>query len=131
MNLKMIEGALVIELGAAAGATALATADFQDKELKVVTEPAFYVALGESGLMERSVSVTAADRKTVAALVGNWIAEGFQPVPCDIKAYAKHVRNLVAAAKPAVVKTEDAPVGGTPPVDGAPVGGAPAGGSEI
>lgn len=129
MNLKMINGALVIEMGADGAVAGLAPADFKDKELAVVTEPAFYVALGANGLIERSVSVTTADRKTVAALVGNWIAEGYQPVPCDIKAFSKHVRNLAAANKPVVVK-EDAPVEGVP-VGGAPVGGAPTGSSEI
>lgn len=44
--------------------------------------------------------MSAADRKTVAALVGNWIAEGFHPQPVDLKTYAKHLRAPVAARKP-------------------------------
>lgn len=103
MKINFIDGSIVID--PTQTAPALAPADFADKELAVETAPAFYVALGKTGLMERSVSVTVADRKTVAALVGNWIAEGYQPVPCDLKAYAKHVRNLAAANKPA--KAED------------------------
>lgn len=104
MQVKMIGNAIVIEPSAD---TALTPQDFADKQVVVETEPAFYVALGQSGLLERSVSVTVEDRKTVAALVGNWIAEGYQPIPCDLKTYAKHVRNLVAANKPA--KPEEAP----------------------
>lgn len=99
MKINLIDGAIVIDPTQAV--PALTPSDFADKQLVVETAPAFYVALGQTGLMERSVSVTVADRKTVAALVGNWIAEGFQPVPCDIKTYAKHVRNLAAANKPA------------------------------
>lgn len=125
MKLQMIDGAIVISMDQAGAVTGLAPADFKDKELKIETEPAFYVALGATGLLERSVSVTTADRKTVAALVGNWIAEGYQPVPCDIKAFSKHVRNLAAANKPAVVKTEGAPVDGSD----ASAAGAGAGGS--
>lgn len=105
MQVKMIGGALVIE-PAADAPKALDTKDFADKPLTVETEPAFYVALGKTGLLERSVSVTTEDRKTVAALVGNWIAEGYQPVPCDIRAYAKHIRALAAANKPAKVEAE-------------------------
>ncbi|GBG14887.1 uncharacterized protein NMK_2488 [Novimethylophilus kurashikiensis] len=108
MQVKMIDGAIVIEPTKVAG---LSPQNFEDKPLTVETEPAFYVALGANGLMERSVSVTVVDRKTVAALVGNWIAEGYQPVPCDLKAYARHVRNLVAANKPAKVETETQPAG--------------------
>lgn len=114
MQVKMIGNAIVIEPTDAG--QALAPQDFAEKPLTVETEPAFYVALGKTGLLERSVSVTVADRKTVAALVGNWIAEGYQPVPCDLKAYAKHVRNLVNANKPA--KTEgDAPAAAGAPED--------------
>lgn len=100
MKIQMIDGAIVIE---PTGETnnSLTPKDFADKPLAVTNEPAFYVALGADGLMKRSVSVTTEDRKTVAALVGNWIAEGFQPTPCDIRAYAKHVRALAAANKPA------------------------------
>lgn len=106
MQVKLIDGAVVIET--AETQASLSTQDFADKPLvaEVTAEPAFYVALGKAGLMERCVSVTVADRKTVAALVGNWIAEGFQPVPCDTKTFAKHVRSLVAANKPAKAQSE-------------------------
>lgn len=98
MQVQLIDGAIVIS-GLDAQQKGLSPQDFSDKPLTVETAPAFYVALDANGLMVRSVSVTAADRKVVAALVGNWIAEGFQPVPCDIKAYAKHVRALASAEK--------------------------------
>lgn len=99
MQVKLIDNALVIDLGGED--PAMAVKDFSDKAIVVSMEPAFYVALGKTGLMERCVSVTVSDRKAVAALVGNWIAEGFQPAPCDLKLFAKHVRNLLAADKAA------------------------------
>lgn len=111
MQVKMIGNAIVIEPSEVA---ALSPQDFADKQVVVESEPAFYVALGQTGLLERSVSVTIEDRKTVAALVGNWIAEGYQPIPCDLKTYARYVRTLVAANKPA--KSEEpvpAPVAGS------------------
>ncbi len=95
---------------------ALAPVDFADKPATVELEPAFYVAVDKEGRMVRSVSVTAEDRKVVAALVGNWIAEGFQPVPCNIKQYAKHVRNLAVALKP----TADGDAPAAPSAPGAP-----------
>jgi hypothetical protein len=118
MKLQVIDGGLVIHQGQD---QKLSTENFADKNITVQLEPAFYVALGADGLMVRSVSVTLEDRKTVAALVGNWIAEGFQPIPCDIKAFAKHVRVLAAANKPAPkVEVTGAAAGDT--------GGATAGG---
>lgn len=99
MQVQLIDGAIVISGLNGDQQKGLAPQDFSDKPQTVEIAPAFYVALGADGLMARSVSVTAADRKVVAALVGNWIAEGFQPIPCDIKAYAKHVRALTAAEK--------------------------------
>lgn len=105
MQVKLIDGAVVIE--PTAQGAALTPSDFGDKQqVAIQVEPAFYIALDKNGLLARSVSVTVEDRKVVAALVGNWIAEGFQPLPVDIKAYAKHVRNLAAAHKP--VKAADA-----------------------
>lgn len=112
MQVKVIDNALVIDLGGES--PAMAVKDFSDKALAVSMEPAFYVALGANGLMERCVSVTITDRKAVAALVGNWIAEGFQPVPCDLKLYARHVRNLLAADKAAKAVAEVAPAPATP-----------------
>ncbi len=100
MNVKLIDGALVVDLAGADG-KALTPADFADKPLTISNEPAFYIALDDKGIMVRNVSVNIADRKNVAALVGNWIAEGFTPVPVDVKGFAKHVRALVAANKPA------------------------------
>lgn len=126
MQVKLIDGAVVIETSDKAS-TSLTPSDFADKGLAVSSEPAFYVALDAAGLLVRSVSVTVEDRKTVAALVGNWIAEGFQPLPVDLKTYAKHVRNLVNAGKAA--KAEDAPAGAPPAPP--PVSAAPEGGSEI
>lgn len=104
MNVQIIDGAVVISgLDQAGGAEAktLAPSDFTDKSLVVQTEPAFYVALDANGHVIRSVSVTVEDRKVVAALVGNWIAEGFQPIPCDLKNYMKHLR-ATAKAKAAL-----------------------------
>lgn len=107
MHLQMIDGALVISgfSGIAQDTnTDLTPKDFADKPLTVQNEPAFYVALDDAGCVVRSVSVTVEDRKVVAALVGNWIAEGFLPTPCDLKGYTKHLRNtakIKAAAEPA------------------------------
>lgn len=116
MQVKLIDGAVVIETSDKTS-SGLTPADFADKGLAVSNEPAFYIALDATGLLARSVSVTVEDRKTVAALVGNWIAEGFQPLPVDLKTYAKHIRNLVAANKPAKA---DAPEGGAAPAAGEP-----------
>lgn len=121
MQLKLVNGGVVIESAQALNGQALAPADFADKPLTVENEPAFYIALGEDGLLARSVSVNAADRKTVAALVGNWIAEGFHPQPVDLKGYAKHLRALVAARKPGKTDAAD-PVAAT----GGDAGGAAA-----
>jgi hypothetical protein len=117
MQLKFANGSLIIEAASSINGQALNPADFADKPLVVENEPAFYVAIGADGVLARSVSVNAADRKTVAALIGNWIAEGFHPVPVDLKQYAKLVRNLATARKP--VKEAEA--------GGADAGGAPAG----
>lgn len=100
MQVQVIDGALVVDLNGGAQPT-LAAKDFADAPLTLKVEPAFYIALGTSGLMERSVSVTVIDRKNVAALVGNWIAEGYHPLPVDSKTFGRHVRNLLAATKPA------------------------------
>ncbi|MEX3983843.1 hypothetical protein AB4Y45_33195 [Paraburkholderia sp. EG287A] len=129
MQVKIVNGALVIEGLGADNGQALAPADFADKPQVVENEPAFYVALGADGLLARSVSVNAADRKTVAALVGNWIAEGFHPVPADIKQYAKLVRNLAAARKPVAVKESTEP-GATADAGAAAAAGAPAAGAS-
>lgn len=128
MNISIINGAIVFD-PTTKNTADLTPGDFADKAVAVTNEPAFYVALDVNGLLARSVSVTVEDRKTVAALVGNWIAEGFQPLPCDIKKYAKYVRDLVAANKPAApaptVKTE----GGDNAPTGGDTGGAPAEGA--
>jgi hypothetical protein len=117
MQLTFSNGALVIEGAQAANGQALTPADFADKPLVVENEPAFYIALGADNLLARSVSVNAADRKTVAALIGNWIAEGFHPQPVDLKGYVKHVRALASARKPA-------PAPAAPAEPGADAGGA-------
>ncbi|WP_434716112.1 hypothetical protein [Paraburkholderia sp. A3RO-2L] len=119
MQVKFINGALVIEGADAVNGQVVNPADFSDKPLSVALEDAFYIALDKDGLLARSVSMNVADRKTVAALVGNWVAEGFHPQPVDLKTYAKHVRALVAARKPAKPEAE----GSAAPADDA---GAPA-----
>lgn len=111
MHLKLVNGDVVIEGASGLNGQALSPADFADKPLVVENEPAFYVALGADGLLARSVSVNAADRKTVAALIGNWIAEGFHPQPVDLKVYAKHLRALVAARKPAAAPADASDAG--------------------
>ncbi|RQR65523.1 hypothetical protein DIE18_03480 [Burkholderia sp. Bp9125] len=124
MQLKLVNGAVVIEGAQALDGQALTPADFADKPLTVENEPAFYIALGEDGLLARSVSVNAADRKTVAALVGNWIAEGFHPQPVDLKTYAKHLRALVAARKPGKTDAADPAAAATAGEPGNPPAGA-------
>lgn len=125
-TIQIIDGKAVIDLNPGTPKS-LTPEDFAGKDVVVKVEPAFYVALGENGLLVRTVSVALEDRKTVAALVGNWIAEGFTPVPCDIKTFAKHVAALNKAQKAAApVKTED----GAPTGDGAAAGGAPAGDAQ-
>lgn len=123
MQLKLIDGALVLETSDKAGA-GLTPADFADKGLAVSNEPAFYIALDADGRMARCVSVTVEDRKNVAAMVGNWIAEGYQPQPVDLASYAKHVRALVKASKPAKVEASEggAAGDGQPSSDESPKG---------
>jgi hypothetical protein len=99
MKVRLMGDALLVEPGSNGGE--IDANAYDNKAVALELEPAYYVALGKTGLMERSVSLTAEDRKVVAALVGGWVAEGFQPLPCDLKGFAKHVRNLVAASKPA------------------------------
>ncbi|MBU9199946.1 hypothetical protein KTD31_00835 [Burkholderia multivorans] len=126
MQVKFINGALVIDGPESVNGQAVAPADFSDKPLSVELEDSFYIALDKDGLLARSVSVNIADRKTVAVLVGNWVAEGFHPQPVDLKTYAKHVRALVAARKPA---KNEADASAAPADDaGAP---AAAGGGDI
>lgn len=120
MQVQVIDGALVVDLNGGVQPT-LAAKDFADAPLTLKVEPAFYIALGATGLMERNVSVTVVDRKNVAALVGNWIAEGYHPLPVDAKTFGRHVRNLLAATKPAkpavdVTATEPAAPEATPAV---------------
>jgi hypothetical protein len=81
--------------------TKLATADFQDKPLTVAPAgaPFFYVALNENGVMERCVANSLADRKTIAALVGNWVAEGYLVERCSTKVLMKHLRVIDKADK--------------------------------
>lgn len=101
LNLSVVDGALVIG-PAVAPEKSLTAADFADKPLIVVapTEPGFYVALNAEGRIERVVSVSVEDRMTAAALVGNWITQGFRVEFCSLAALLKQLRKLAAASKP-------------------------------
>lgn len=52
----------------------------------------FYAAQDEAGKIVGSVQVGAADRKAVAALVGNWIAQGYPVSRMTYKAMNKVLR---------------------------------------
>lgn len=103
----------------------LQPADFSSaSDPRVILEPAevaFYVAMNEDGKIERSVMASAADRQVVAALVGNWIAEGFDVKRISAKEYIKHLRVMVASAS---AKIE--PQGGDAQGSDAAASGAPA-----
>ena len=78
----------------------LTAEDFKDSPHTVCApDLAFYVAFGRNGKVARCVSVTDKDRHNVAALVANWIAEGYQPMLCDARALAKHARALAQKAQ--------------------------------
>ena len=62
-------------------------------------ETAFYGAFNEQGAMERCVSSHIGDRKVVAALVGNWVAEGYNVQRMARKEMVKQLRKIDAAAK--------------------------------
>lgn len=62
-------------------------------------EMAFYGAFNEQGAMERCVSSHIGDRKVVAALVGNWVAEGYNVQRMARKEMVKQLRKIDAAAK--------------------------------
>ncbi len=62
-------------------------------------ETAFYGAFNEQGAMERCVSSHIGDRKVVAALVGNWVAEGYNVQRMTRKEMVKQLRKIEAAAK--------------------------------
>lgn len=59
----------------------------------------FYGAFNEQGVMERSVTSHIGDRKVVAALVGNWVAEGYSVERMTRKEMVKQLRKIEAAAK--------------------------------
>ena len=102
LSIQVVDGALVIG-PTAAPEKSLTPADFADKPLVVVapTEPGFYVALNTDGRIERVVSVSVEDRMVAAALVGNWITQGYRVEFCSMTSLLKQLRKLVAASKPA------------------------------
>lgn len=61
-------------------------------------QPVFYVALDEKGNLVRSVTKCHTDRKNVAAIVGNWLAEGFLVNCCDMKGMMKLLRTTSKAS---------------------------------
>lgn len=121
MQVKLQDGTIVIE---PSNKQSLVNVDeLKAKGLLNVVEPSYYVALDANGLLARSVLATTEDRIAVAQLVANWIAEGFQPKVVDLKTFARHVRELVAANKaPKAEAGEQQPQ--------APAGDAPAAGGE-
>lgn len=52
----------------------------------------FYIATNDKGVLERSVSISAADREAVAALVANWIADGLDVQRVTRKEFVKRLR---------------------------------------
>lgn len=68
---------------------------FADKQCAVQDRPAeiaFYVALDGNRALVRSVSDSLTDRKNVASLIGNWVAEGYIVERHDLKSMAKLLR---------------------------------------
>lgn len=123
LQLTVAEGALTVSM-AGQKDNKLTTADFAEKPLTValVTETCFYVASNEEGLMERCVSSTIADRATVAAMVGNWVAEGFNVQRVTRKELKKFIAKLDTLAKEA--SQEDAAKQVAQAVEAAKTGGA-------
>lgn len=78
----------------------------------------FYGAFNEQGVMERSVTSHIGDRKVVAALVGNWVAEGYSVERMTRKEMVKQLRKIEAAAKEeadrAIIQAAGAPEAGQP-----------------
>lgn len=103
LKLEMTENGLMLEIAQPA-VHKMQSADFAGKA-QAVTESAemkFYVALNAAGLIERNVSVAGADRQNIAALVANWIAEGFLVESCDTRDLIRHLRRLDSAARKSV-----------------------------
>lgn len=133
MNISFKDGKLVI--GGEVVGHDLTAEDFAEivQVQETAKEPLFYVALNTTtGLLERIVSVSDIDRKLYAALVGNWIAEGYNPIQVDAKTLAKLTRNLNVAVKAAadLAAAASAPVVGGEADGGAQVGGEQSAGEQ-
>lgn len=78
---------------------------FNEKPCSVSAEKSelsFYVAIDDQGGMVRCVTECNLDRKNVASIVGNWLAEGYSVERRDAKGMAKLLR-MHQASKQTVV----------------------------
>jgi hypothetical protein len=64
--------------------------------------PGYYIALDDQGVMQRCVADCVPDKKVVAALVGNWVADGFDVMRVARKELVKHLRKIESMSKEAV-----------------------------
>ena len=133
------EGSVVVSMGSPPVDRKLEINDFAEKPQTIVppVEMSFYVALNAQGVLERCVSTATVDRKAVAALIGNWVAEGYLPALVspkeltkllrDVEKLAKDRKALAEAAAATVAAISDALQ--TSPSDATPAGDAPTAGA--
>ncbi len=101
LSMAVCDGKLVIDLGTSPPERKMAPEDFAERPLAASPQAdvRYYVAVNGSGAMQRCVSTDVLDRQVVAALVGNWVAEGLLVDLCDRRGLMKHLRLAEAAAK--------------------------------
>jgi hypothetical protein len=71
--------------------------------------PGYYIAIDENGVMHRCVADCLPDKKVVAALVGNWVADGFNVMRVGRKELMKHLRKLESSSKAASGSSDATP----------------------
>lgn len=84
---------------------------FNEKPCSVAAEKpelSFYVAIDDQGSMARCVTECNLDRKNVASIVGNWLAEGYSVERRDAKGVAKLLRMHQASKQAAAPQDPDA-----------------------
>lgn len=86
----------------------LTTKDFEGSKILNVDSPdmTYYVAQDSEGDVQGTALIKPNDRKTIGALVGNWIASGFAVSRMTYKAMNKLLRELQKAKEASVEQTQ-------------------------
>lgn len=116
LSMAVCDGKLVIDLGTSPPERKMAPEDFTERPLAASpqSDVRYYVAINGSGAMQRCVSTDVVDRQVVAALVGNWVAEGLLVDLCDRRGLMKHLRLAEAVAKQDAEKAQGENSGSEP-----------------